>query len=521
MVFTRMSSQHDRYPGLSLIAASILFIAPLASLAPGCVDDETLGEAPPVSATGAPLLVAASNAWPIGPIEVCWNPISTQTDPAKREVVRRALEESWSAVTQVTFTGWGNCSSTGDPSNRISVHTRPGRSAASIGKSGSNWIGLDLDTPPLRATTIHEFGHSLGFYHEQADPRTPAWCTDNDGDLRANPPGSIPAGYWDATSIMNYCNPHWSNGALSRMDIIGARKYYGARYGIAGIDSAFADVTGDNKADALVVNPDGVYMLTSNGSTFTGYRRVTDGPFYGGMGTFFADVSGDGKADAIAVNADGIAVMTSNGTSFTNYTQWSGAFWGGRGTYFADVTGDGKADAIAINDDRVYVMPSTGTSFTGFRALTSGPFYGRRGTHFADVTGDGKADGVVVNDGGISVLTSDGTNLVNYADWSGPFYGSRATVIADVTGDGKADAVAVNDDNTYLISSTGSSFVWYHAAGYGPFYGNRGTYFADFTGEGRADGIAVTDWQLWGQVSAGWYFNAVSAVTSGPFYPLF
>ncbi len=508
---------------------TLLLASLFATLAgTGCDDVEEVGDDLPSHDESLDdefrLLVGANITWPRGvPIEVCWNIQSSQTDAGKRNLVRSAIEQSWGRVSGVRFVGWDWCPYAGEQgSERISIHARPGRASASLGKSSSNWIGIDLDAPALRATAIHEFGHSLGFYHEQADPRTPQWCTDNDGDLRANPAGSVPIAYWDATSIMNYCNVHWALGGLSRVDIIGARRYYGdGRYNVEGVDSVFADVTGDGKADALVVNWDGVYMLTSNGSTFTGYRRITSGPFYGGMGTYFADINGDGMSDAIAVNVDGLAVLLSDGTNLTNFQYWTnGAFWGGRGTHFADVNGDGMADAIAVNDDGVYVMESTGHSFTGYRALIPHPFYGARETFFADVTGDGKADGVVINDDHVGVMTSNGTNLVGYSAWSGPFYGSKSTSIADFNGDGKDDLVAVNADNTYVLLSTGSAFASYHAAGTGPFYGDRGTWFADFTGDGKADGIAVGNSTLWAQISTGWLFGSVYASTNGPFYPL-
>ncbi|MEH1945749.1 MAG: hypothetical protein V7K77_01975, partial [Nostoc sp.] len=39
----------------------------------------------------------------------------------------------------------------------------------------------------------------------------------------------------------------------------------------------------------------------------------TQNPYYGSRGTFFADVTGDGRADAIVVNDDKITVRRSNG----------------------------------------------------------------------------------------------------------------------------------------------------------------------------------------------------------------
>ena len=41
---------------------------------------------------------------------------------------------------------------------------------------------------------------------------------------------------------------------------------------------------------------------------FSGNESWTSNPYYGTRGTFFADVTGDGKADAIVVNNDKVTV---------------------------------------------------------------------------------------------------------------------------------------------------------------------------------------------------------------------
>ncbi|MEH2234957.1 FG-GAP repeat domain-containing protein, partial [Nostoc sp.] len=80
----------------------------------------------------------------------------------------------------------------------------------------------------------------------------------------------------------------------------------------------------------------------------------TQNPYYGSLGTYFADVTGDGKADAIVVNNDKVTVRRSNGFSFNPNESWTeNPYYGSLGTYFADVTGDGKADAIVVNNDKV------------------------------------------------------------------------------------------------------------------------------------------------------------------------
>src|SRR6195952_4465342 len=162
----------------------------------------------------------------------------------------------------------------------------------------------------------------------------------------------------------------------------------------------------------------------------------TGGAFYGQRGTFFADVTGDGKADAIVVNDDRITVRSSTGNGFGPPKDWShGAFYGQRGTFFADLTGDGKADAIAINDDGVWVRRSTGTDFgPGWDATedwSHGAFYGQRGTFFAYPPPGGKADAIAINDDGVWVRPSTGTDFSANEAWAQPtFWGNRGTYFA-------------------------------------------------------------------------------------------
>jgi hypothetical protein len=141
-----------------------------------------------------------------------------------------------------------------------------------------------------------------------------------------------------------------------------AIKYVGTR------DTLFADVTGDRWADAVVVNNDTVTVRRAAADCgvfncwnfrFNPNEDWTRGPYFGGRKTILADVTGDGRADAIVVNDGTVtvrrAVADCNPFSCWNFRfgpneDWTGgSYFGNRGTFFADVTGDGRADAIKVS----------------------------------------------------------------------------------------------------------------------------------------------------------------------------
>ncbi|MDJ1172572.1 S8 family serine peptidase [Roseofilum capinflatum] len=298
-------------------------------------------------------------------------------------------------------------------------------------------------------------------------------------------------------SLRGWLNVQPDNGPqpVNRIQGIGGQKGYK-------IDSVyFSDVTGDDQADAVVVNNWGTTTRRSNSSEFLRNETWTEFPHFGSHRTFFADVNGDGKADAIAVNdfvhpdVDAVYVKLSNGSEFLETQKWTEFGYGGKyGTFFADVTGDGKADAIVVNDEGVTVRRSDGTRFLWNEPWTTNGYGGKYGTFFADVTGDGKADAIVVNDEGVTVRRSDGTRFLWNEPWTTNGYGGKyGTFFADVTGDGKADAIVVNDEGVTVRRSDGTRFLWnepWTTNGYG---GKYGTFFADVTGDGKADAIVVND----------------------------
>jgi hypothetical protein len=339
------------------------------------------------------------------------------------------LNHTWTQATGITFTGWQACTTPNGPNygqdDVINVHILDMDCAASTSMQGSESDGTsEILVMPCRNVVyddmvmIHEFGHALGFDHEADRKDFPTitskncpWMGITKGTSTASNEYTLP----DPFSMMNatYCHALIE---LSYEDIVGAQNAWGR-------PNYFADVTGDGADDAIVVNPDGAYVIANAGKRNSGGGHFTGsasnwGGFAGKLGTFFADVNGDRKADMIAVDTKGVAVSLSNGSSFAAYKYWtSSQFVGLRGTYFADIDGDGKADAIrATTTDfsgptlGFEVRKSTGTSFGNpYNPNISlpEPMVGSRGW-FADVTGpdsDGKsrADFIYYNTGGVWV----------------------------------------------------------------------------------------------------------------------
>lgn len=200
-----------------------------------CADlGPTADHAPDVAGQSSQALYAAVGLrWPGNSVMVCWENAS---DPVKRDWVRDSVQRTWSEATNFSFLGWGDCTP-GQPGIHIRViDVRSG--VAYFGKALDGVAaGVDLNfdfvqfgcTSSIetctRATAIHEFGHALGFFHEQDRADTPPTCT----DTRNVDPNATAYGAWDADSVMNYCKSNPYPLALSAGDIFGAQSVYGRK----------------------------------------------------------------------------------------------------------------------------------------------------------------------------------------------------------------------------------------------------------------------------------------------------
>ena len=123
------------------------------------------------------------------------------------------------------FTGWGTCTSssrgiriristTDDPSSLLGKKIDGVPSGMHLNLTGAA-CPLASHQRCIEAIATHEFGHALGFAHEQNRADAPAWCRDK---VQGSDPNIYMTRY-DESSIMNYCSPTYdNNGNLSQAE---------------------------------------------------------------------------------------------------------------------------------------------------------------------------------------------------------------------------------------------------------------------------------------------------------------
>ncbi len=204
---------------------------------------------------------APSLRWPGNPatIPVCWeNPSEDATflddgtlvtEATMRSWAREVVEGQWSRYARINFTRWGTCTP-GEPGIHIQI-TRTGGGASGFGPSmsgvtngmrlglhlhdGGSWCRANLAQFErcLKRLPLHEFGHALGFGHQEN--RADYVQTNPHPDCKKQIVGADQLlGAYDLQSTMSYCGqpgdqPWTFKTVLSPGDIAAVQKAYGRR----------------------------------------------------------------------------------------------------------------------------------------------------------------------------------------------------------------------------------------------------------------------------------------------------
>ncbi len=157
----------------------------------------------------------------------------------------------------------------------------------------------------------------------------------------------------------------------------------GSPYGWSGITTMVGDMTGDHKADLVIMTNEGtngtkVFVARAQTSNFAADQLwINTTWWYPGLKPSLGDVDGNGCADVVFTTNEGsngskaFALFSTCSNGFLSPVQvWNGsAFsWSGITPFVGDVNGDGCADYVFLTDEgtngtKVFVASSVGGSF--------------------------------------------------------------------------------------------------------------------------------------------------------------
>ena len=217
---TITSSRPRKLGAVLAVLATILVGSPVAAQDYGTTTNALKGE---------------GRTWERDSIPVCFEQ-SAATWPDERAWVQDAVERSWEAASAIDFNLWQDCAADGD-GIRVAFsdevpHTKelgssldgvPDGLVINVEYQNFNVACRDPNVREqcVRSTAVREFGHALGFGHEQRQADAEG-CTaalqGSDAFLDLTP--------YDPDSVMRYCAGPMTT-KLSVLDVAGVRGLYG------------------------------------------------------------------------------------------------------------------------------------------------------------------------------------------------------------------------------------------------------------------------------------------------------
>ncbi|MDK1313335.1 S8 family serine peptidase [Pseudoalteromonas ardens] len=208
---------------------------------------------------------------------------------------------------------------------------------------------------------VGSFGYTAGGWRVEQHPRMMA---DVNGDGKQDVVGFANAGVY--VSLSN------GSSFSSPQKWVGSFGYTAGGWRVENHPRYMADVNGDGRDDVVGFANAGVYVALSTGSGFSAARQWVASYGYTAGGwrvenhpRFLADVNGDGRQDVVGFANAGVYISTSNGSSFSAPQRvidnfgYSAGGWrvGQHPRMMADVNGDGTADVVGFANAGVYVAP--------------------------------------------------------------------------------------------------------------------------------------------------------------------
>jgi len=341
-----------------------------------------------------------SGIWDNTSISVCWE--NPGNNGAERAGVQQRIADTWEHHSALQFTGWNRCGSNSqgiririeddEPHvQALGKHLNGMRSGMVLNFTFANWSPSCQNRRQycIDVIAVHEFGHAIGFAHEQNRADAPDWCKKEregtDGDMYITP--------FDIDSVMNYCNPNWSgHGVLSQQDIEGLTLLYGTprqhfAYNFALQTSTALHETGNNFTFEFLHNGDLMAIKKSNtGSKSTEVHILTKASNYTKFriqtGTALHE-TGKNFDFSVLPNGDLMAIKkSSTGSKSTEVHILSAAsnyskFRLQTGTALHE-TGDSFEFSVLSNGDLMAIKKSaTGTKSTEVHILTASSNYSK------------------------------------------------------------------------------------------------------------------------------------------------